>query len=47
MRSGSVKVVNTKGTAGRVVETKQSMPTLVDMHYGQHRKSERVVLEAM
>jgi len=47
-RSASVKLnPMSKGLAGRVIETKQSMPKLVDMHLGQNRKSERVVLEAM
>ncbi|KAK1759395.1 hypothetical protein QBC47DRAFT_420373 [Echria macrotheca] len=34
------------GLAGRVLESKQSVPRLVDMHRDQYRKSERVVLEA-
>jgi hypothetical protein len=46
-RSASVKVPMANGLAGRVIETKQSMPRLVDMHFGRNRKSERVVLEAM
>ena len=32
---------------GRVLDSKQSLPTVVDMHLGQNRKSARVVLEAM
>ncbi|KAK0619799.1 hypothetical protein B0T14DRAFT_496459 [Immersiella caudata] len=46
-RGASVKVPTGNGLAGRVIETKQSMPRLVDMHFGRNRKSERVVLEAM
>jgi len=48
-RSASVKVnpMANGVSPGRVIETKQSMPRLVDMHFGRNRKSERVVLEAM
>jgi len=48
-RSTSVKAnpMNSSGLGGRVIETKQSIPRLVDMHFGRNRKSERVVLEAM
>lgn len=47
MRSVSARVTPLgNGLPNRVIETKQSMPRLVDMHRNQYRKSERVVLEA-
>ncbi|KAK5660277.1 hypothetical protein OQA88_12817 [Cercophora sp. LCS_1] len=47
LASGTMKrSVSAAKTSPRVVETKQSMPRLVDMHREQYRKSERVVLEA-
>lgn len=48
-RSVSIKKnpMPTTGLPGRMLDSKQSVPTVVDMHLGQNRKSARVVLEAM
>lgn len=48
-RSVSIKKnpMPTTGLPGRMFDSKQSVPTVVDMHLGQNRKSARVVLEAM
>jgi hypothetical protein len=43
----AVSTTNTSNTmVPRVVETKQSMPLLVDLSRSQYRKSERIVVEA-
>lgn len=51
MRSASVKMAMNplagNPVVGRVAETKLAMPRLVDSQFLQHRKSERVVLEAI
>ncbi|KAK0715843.1 hypothetical protein B0H67DRAFT_252565 [Lasiosphaeris hirsuta] len=51
MRSASVKMAMNplagNPVVGRVAETKLAMPRLVDPQFAQHRKSERVVLEAI
>lgn len=48
-RSVSIKKnpMPTTGLPGRMLDSKQFVPTVVDMHLGQNRKSARVVLEAM